>query len=199
MKEYSFNEFLTSKIDVDQKNLSELLSQCPRKEFQKGSFLNFSGDLCDTTFFVEKGLLRQYSIDNKGKEHILQFAPEGWWVTDRESTFFNKPSKYNVDALEDTTVFILKQELLDKLEKVIPNFTAFNNELLNNHIRHLQNRITLLLSATAEERYLTFTKMYPDILSRVPQLMVASYLGITPESLSRVRKELASKSSNSNS
>lgn len=193
MQEFRFRDFLTSNIDVDSEVLIQLLNQCQRKSFKKGSFLIFSGDQCESTFFVEKGLLRQYSIDKKGKEHILQFAPEGWLVNDRESMFFKKPSKFNIDALEDTEVFILNLEILEKLEQEIPNFSVFNNDLLNNHIRHLQNRINLLLSATAEERYLSFIKMYPDILARVPQLMVASYLGITPESLSRVRKELAAK------
>src|SRR5690606_10059180 len=119
----------------------------------------------------------------KGKEHILQFAPEGWFVNDRESMFYNKPSKFNIEALEDTEVFILDEAMTERLQNEVPEFSTFNNELLNNHIRHLQDRINLLLSATAEERYLTFIKMYPDILLRVPQWMVASYLGIAPESL----------------
>jgi len=193
MQEYRFSEFLTSNIEVDEKVLSQFLSQNQRKTFNKGDFLVFAGDLCESIFFVEKGLLRQYSIDEKGKEHILQFAPEGWLVNDRESLYYNKPSKYNIEALENTEVFILDKKTIEKLEEELPEFATFNNELLNNHIRHLQNRINLLLSATAEERYLTFIKMYPDILLRVPQWMVASYLGIAPESLSRVRKELATR------
>lgn len=193
MQEHRFTDFLTSNIDVDQNVLNQLFMQCQRKNYKKGSFLVFAGDFSESIFFVEKGLLRQYTIDDKGKEHILQFAPEGWLLNDRESMYYNKPSKFNIEALEDTEVFILNQAMIEKLEKEIPNFSTFNNELLNNHIRHLQNRINLLLSATAEERYLSFIKMYPDILLRVPQWMVASYLGITPESLSRVRKELATK------
>jgi CRP-like cAMP-binding protein len=193
MKNLSFKDFLTSNITADHDTLNQLLIQCQRKSYKKGTFLVFSGDPCAHTFFVEKGLLRQYSIDEKGKEHILHFAPEGWLLNDRESMHLNKPSKYNIEALEDTEVLILDQEIVDKLGREIPSFSTFNTELLNNHIRHLQNRINLLLSATAEERYLSFIKMYPDILLRVPQWMVASYLGITPESLSRVRKELATK------
>lgn len=191
MHEYRFSDFLTSNIEVDEKILAQLLTKCQRSSYNKGDFLVFAGDLCESIFFVEKGLLRQYSVDEKGKEHILQFAPEGWLLNDRESMFYNQPSKFNIEALENTEVFILDKPLLEKIEHELPEFTAFNNTLLNNHIRHLQNRINLLLSATAKERYLTFIKMYPDILLRVPQWMVASYLGITPESLSRVRKELA--------
>ncbi len=193
MENFSFKDYLTSNIDTDKEILSQLLERCQRKSYKKGSFLIFSGDPCNSIFFVEKGLLRQYSIDEKGKEHILHFAPEGWLLNDRESMHFNMPSKYNIEALEDTEVFILDQAIMDALETEIPAFATFNNELLNNHIRQLQKRITLLLSATAEERYLSFIKMYPNILLRVPQSMVASYLGITPESLSRVRKELANK------
>jgi CRP-like cAMP-binding protein len=88
---------------------------------------------------------------------------------------------------------LIDENFVQLLSKKIPNFTDFNNKLLYNHIRHLQNRINLLLSTVAVDRYLKFIKMYPDILLRVPQTMVASYLGITPESLSRVRKDLAHK------
>jgi CRP-like cAMP-binding protein len=103
------------------------------------------------------------------------------------------PSAYYIQALEDSQVVFLDESFIQMLSNKVPNFTDFNNRLLHNHIRHLQNRINLLLSTNAEDRYLQFVKMYPDILLRVPQTMVASYLGITPESLSRVRKELAKK------
>lgn len=98
---------------------------------------------------------------------------------------------YYIQALEDSKLVLIDEKFMHLLAQKIPDFTDFNNKLLHNHIRQLQKRINLLLSANAEERYLQFTEMYPDILLRVPQIMVASYLGITPESLSRVRKELA--------
>ena len=94
---------------------------------------------------------------------------------------------------KDSQVIFLDESFIQMLSNKVPHFTDFNNRLLHNHIRHLQNRINLLLSTNAKDRYLQFVKMYPDILLRVPQTMVASYLGITPESLSRVRKELAKK------
>src|SRR5690606_22679558 len=100
-------------------------------------------------------------------------------------------SAYYIQALEDSSVVMLNEDFIHLLSERFPTFIGFNNRLLHNHIRHLQNRINLLLSAAAEDRYLQFIKMYPDILLRVPQTMVASYLGITPESLSRVRRELA--------
>lgn len=178
---------------IEEKEIISILENCKVKQVKKDEFLLRKNEHCSHTFFVEKGLLRQYSIDNKGKEHVLSFAPENWFVTDRESSYFNLPSAYYIQALEDSQVVFLDENFIQMLSNKVPHFTDFNNRLLHNHIRHLQNRINLLLSTNAEDRYLQFVKMYPDILLRVPQTMVASYLGITPESLSRVRKELAKK------
>ncbi|EDM45470.1 cyclic nucleotide binding-regulatory protein [unidentified eubacterium SCB49] len=188
--------FLTSNLDIDEKAVLSLVEKCKVKKIKKNEFLLKVNEHCKHTFFVEKGLLRQYSIDKKGKEHILSFAPENWFVTDRESSYFNLPSSYFIQALEDSQVVLLDASFIQLLSEEIKSFTDFNNKLLHNHIRHLQKRINLLLSASAEDRYLQFVTMYPDILLRVPQTMVASYLGITPESLSRVRKELARKNFN---
>jgi len=193
MNSLNLNTFLTSNLDIDEKEILSLVENCTIKKVKKYEFLLSKDEHCRHTFFVEKGLLRQYSIDEKGKEHILSFAPENWFVTDRESTYFNKPSAYFIQALEDSQVVLIDETFIQLLSKKIQTFTDFNNRLLHNHIRHLQNRINLLLSAVAEDRYLQFVKMYPDILLRVPQTMIASYLGITPESLSRVRRELARK------
>jgi len=188
--------FLTSNLNIDEKAVLSLVEKCKVKKIKKNEFLLQANEHCKHTFFVEKGLLRQYSIDKKGKEHILSFAPENWFVTDRESSYFNLPSSYFIQALEDSQVVLLDASFIQLLSEEIKSFTDFNNKLLHNHIRHLQKRINLLLSASAEDRYLQFVTMYPDILLRVPQTMVASYLGITPESLSRVRKELARKNFN---
>lgn len=185
--------FLTSNLNIDEAEISSLVESCTTKKVQKDQFLLRENEACKHTFFVEKGLLRQFSIDDRGKEHVLSFAPENWLVTDRESSYFNQPSKYFIEALEDSVVAVIDEEFIQLLSEKIADFTDFNNRLLHNHIRHLQNRINLLLSASAEERYLEFIDMYPDILLRVPQTMVASYLGITPESLSRVRRDLAQK------
>lgn len=193
MKNTNLKTFLTSNLDIDEHEISSIVGNWKVKTVKKDEFLLIKDDHCKYTFFVEEGLLRQYSIDEKGKEHILSFAPENWFVSDRESMYFNQPSIYFIQALENSQVVLIDENFIPLLSEKIPKFTDFNNKLLHNHIRHLQNRINLLLSAVAEDRYLEFIKMYPDILLRVPQTMVASYLGITPESLSRVRRELAHK------
>lgn len=190
MNHFQLTSFLSSNVNFDEHFMQIILSKTKEVSFKKGDFLLSEGETCNHFFFVEKGLLRYYSIDNKGKEHILQFAPENWFVSDRESVFFNKPSQYYIQALEDCVVILIDEDFINQLSKENISFVEFNNHLLHNHIKNLQRRITQLLSSTAEERYLDFIKLYPDILLRVPQWMVASYLGITPESLSRIRKDL---------
>lgn len=193
MKDCKFRNYLTSNIDIDIHQLEQCLSFQEVKNFKKGVYLLQEGDICKYAYFVEKGLLRAYFIDDKGKEHLLQFAPEGWFIADHDSMYYRKPSAYFIQALEDTTAYQLNDDFFEHLARGNQAFSQFNTKLLHNHISHLQKRIIQLISATAEDRYLSFTQMYPDILLRVPQTMVASYLGITPESLSRIRKELALK------
>lgn len=191
MNSFNFKTYLTSNIALDNDSIDDLMLHCKQQQIYKGDFLLRQGEKCKHSFFVESGLLKQYSIDEKGKEHIIQFAPEKWFISDRESVYFDNPSNYFIQAIEDTKVFVLDELFFQELSLSHPNFLDYNNRLLHNHIRHLQKRITQLLSATAEQRYLDFIQVYPDISLRVPQTMIASYLGITPESLSRVRKELA--------
>lgn len=193
MNHSGFSGFISSNLDVNPEEIEKLTQHCSTYEAKAGEFLLRVGETSQNTFYVEKGLLRKYGINEEGKESILQFAPESWFVTDRESMYYKRPSLYFIQALEDSRVLLLNDDFIQRLTDEFPEFSTFNNRLMHNHIHQLTNRIYSLLSDTAEERYLAFIKMYPDILMRVPQWMVASYLGITPESLSRVRRNLAKK------
>lgn len=193
MKGKKLLTYLSSNLAVDEDHILPIVEACTVRKIKKDEFLLRENEYCKHTFFVETGLLRQYSIDSKGKDHTITFSPESWFVSDRESIYFNQPSAYFIQALEDSQVALIDEHFINALSEKVPSFTTYNNKLLHNHIRHLQNRIHMLLSTTAEERYLQFIDMYPDILLRVPQTMVASYLGIAPESLSRVRKEIVRK------
>ncbi|MFS0491056.1 Crp/Fnr family transcriptional regulator [Leadbetterella byssophila] len=164
-----------------------------RKTIQKGEFALRAGEICEESLFIEEGLLRFYTIDNGGKEHIVQFAPEGWFLADRSSIFFHSPTEYFIDAIEETKVAFLSKDFMCQAAVGTKSFAQYNETLLQRHIGQLQHRISMLIGASAEERYLEFVKTYPDLMMRVPQWMIASYLGITPESLSRVRKELSKK------
>jgi len=162
----------------------------------KGQLLLKEGEICDKAYFVCKGILRSYTMDESGKEHTIQFAPENWIIADRSSFYFNEPSEMYIDALENTEAVYVQKEFFDIAAKKFENFTVVNTLALHNNIRHMEKRINYLLSASAEKRYLKFIETYRDLSLRVPQLLIASYLGITPEGLSRVRKELANKNFN---
>ena len=189
----NISNYLSEVLEIPKEAVATCGDLYTLKKVTKNELLLSEGEICMDTFFVEKGLLRMYSLDRNGKEHIIQFAPENWLISDRSSLNFNQKSKYYIEAIEDSEVFLLSKDFFTSMVEKFPQTAENNDMLLQKHIRNLQNRVNSLLADTAEERYMTFIKMYPDILLRVPQWMVASYLGITPESLSRVRKELARK------
>lgn len=152
-------------------------------EVKKGQILQGKGDLNTKVYQVETGLLRSYSIDEKGKEHIYMFAPENWIVAD--SLPPEKPCELFIDALEDSVVILNDKNDLSindtESKKIIKRFGV------------LQKRIIMLMSASAIERYEHFIETYPDIVQRVPQKLIASYLGITPEALSAAKRTRALK------
>ncbi|OBW42658.1 MULTISPECIES: Crp/Fnr family transcriptional regulator [Chryseobacterium] len=189
----NINEYLAKVFEVPAEKVNLCSIQYEMKKVGKHEMLLQEGQVCRNTFFVEKGLLRMYSIDKNGKEHVIQFAPENWLIGDRSSLYFNEKSRYYIEAVEDSEVLFLQPDFFSKLLEEFPNTIEKNDLIIQKHVKSLQDRINSLLGETAEERYLKFIKMYPDLLLRVPQWMIASYLGITPESLSRVRKELAKK------
>ncbi|MEO6638554.1 MAG: Crp/Fnr family transcriptional regulator [Ginsengibacter sp.] len=189
----NFKIYLKEKAGLSADEVETLTNDLIAKAINKGEFLLHEADICQYSFFVDKGLLRSYIIDDAGKEHIIQFAPENWFITDRSSAYFKEPSELNIDAIEDSAVIFLDDRFMERARSTNPAFIKYNEKALHNFIRHQQQRINLLLSATAEERYLNFVNIYPDLMLRVPQWMIASFLGLTPESLSRVRKELSRK------
>jgi CRP-like cAMP-binding protein len=189
----NINNYLARVLNVPLEKVNMCSLHYEVKKVQKNQFLLQYGEVCRYIYFVEKGLLKMYSIDKNGKEHIIQFAPESWLTSDRSSLYFNEKSVYYIEAVEDSEVLLLHPDFINKLIGEFPDSLEKSDILLQKHIKSLHDRINSLLAETAEERYMKFIKMYPDLLLRVPQWMIASYLGITPESLSRVRKELARK------
>ena len=201
----SFNTYPSVMFELLQKKVSEIieineeeLNFCrtlftPRK-VRKRQYLLQEGDVCRYQVFVTKGILRSYTVDEKGVEHILQFAPEGWWIADLYSFFTDEPSKYNIDALEDAEVLLITKTNWNLLLQDIPAFERYFRILLQNHLISTQRRLMESLSVSAEEKYLNFVKSYPDCLQRLPQHQIASYIGITRETLSRIRKNLSERS-----
>jgi CRP-like cAMP-binding protein len=189
----NFKVYLNDKAGLTDEELQKLPYVPKCRQLKKGQSLIDKGEVCKDIFFVEKGLLKQFTIDDQGKEHILHFAPESWIVSDRSSSYFNQSGEYFIDAIEDSEVIVMDETFINAASEISKTYRENNHRALHNHVRNLQRRINLLLSATAETRYLEFVKVYPNLLLRVPQWMIASYLGVTPESLSRVRKDLTKR------
>ena len=150
---------------------------------KKGELLQRSGEFNSKIYHVKSGLLRSYSIDKNGKENIFMFAPEGWVIADTTSP--DTPTVLFIDAIETSTVVALPKDL----EREKKNIAA-----LTKRLNVLQNRILMLISTHAIERYEHFVSMYPNIVQRVPQRMIASYLGVTPETLSAAKSKHFAKS-----
>jgi CRP-like cAMP-binding protein len=171
----------------------EYFKSLPPTRIFKGQVLLHPGDPADKVFYVESGCLRSYIIDDKGKEHIYQFAPEDWVITDEEAMMDHKPSILFVDAIEDSIIKVMKRPVDLETGDMTLEESRQLIQKLQKKVYVFRRRIIQLLSANAAERYESFVTTYPNLVQRVPQKMIASYLGITPESLSRVRKELVGK------
>ena len=162
------------------------------KKLRRRQYILQQDDICKNLIFVEKGILRSYSVDTKGNEHILQFAPEGWWISDIFSFLTGEAAVYNIEAIEDSELLLISNSSLDELYESVPKFERYFRLLSQANMVATHRRLTASLSDSADEKYIRLLSAYPNIVARVPQHMIASYLGITPETLSRVRKRIVS-------
>lgn len=178
------------KISLSEAELLRFESFLKLKSIKKKEFLLREGEVCRGAYFVSKGLLRSYSVDRKGAEHVVQFAVEDWWIGDIYSSLTGQPSHLNIDAIEDSELFLLESDAEERLFQEIPAFERYFRLLMQNRFIALQERINLDLSESAEAKYRRFMEKYPQLAQRVPQHQIASYLGLQPETLSRVRKKL---------
>lgn len=162
----------------------------PRLLERKKVYLR-AGGVCNYSAFVVNGALKSYTVDAQGKEHILSFATRDWWIADLYSLLSRKPAVLNIEAIEDTDVLLLSRSNQQLLYQKVPKFERFFRIIVENALVASQQRLIDNMSVAAEERYLNFIKKYPDIPASVPQRSIASYLGITPEFLSKIRSRLA--------
>ena len=160
------------------------------KTYKKGTLIQVRGEITSNAYFVKKGILRSYIIDSKGKEHIFMFASEGWLIADIESQEFEQPAELYIDCLEDTDVVIINRNCL-KEESMGVELIIKNMKLLYRRMGVLQRRVLMLMSSPALDRYNYFLETYPELPNRIPQHMIASYLGITPQALSTIRAKMA--------
>jgi CRP-like cAMP-binding protein len=168
-------------------------SSLKERKVRRKQYLLQEGDISRYENFVTSGCLRTYQVDQKGQEYIVQFAIEDWWIGDMNSFISQQPSKYNIDALEDSVVLSIEKTAMDELYIKVPKFEKFFRHLLQNAFIAFQERIASNISETGEERYKQFRSKYSKLEERIPQRMIASFLGLTPESLSRIRRQFTQK------
>lgn len=159
--------------------------------YRKRQYVLQEGDICNQCNFIVRGCLRMYKVDTDGNTHIIQFASENWWIMDIGSFHERTPSELNIDALEDTMVLQISHENLLSLYTKEPKFHRIFRVLVENSYVSLQKRLLQNISSSAEEKYLSFLQTYSHLTNRLPQTQVASFLGMTPEFLSRLRNRQA--------
>ena len=163
------------------------------KKLRRKQYLLQEGDVCKSICLVEKGALRAYVLDETGDEHITGFALEGWTFGDLYSFVNAEPATWNIDALEDCELVLISKPAHDELLQKMPKYETYIRILMTDAYMALQRRTTYMISLPLEERYLAFTQMYPTLFQRVPQHMLASFMGLSPETLSRVRSRISNR------
>ena len=172
----------------------EILSNVfTERKLKRRQYLLQEGNISKSSAFVLEGCLRMYLTDDNGKEHNLQFAIENWWIGDMASFYSDEPSKLNIEAIENSVVLEIKKSDLLNLYVAYPKFNRIFRVLTENALLSAQRRILQNVSSTAEERYLDFVKRYPQFFNRISNVQIASFIGVTPEFLSKIRKEIMSK------
>lgn len=179
------------KLSEDEKLVIETHMK-PRR-FRKKQYFLQEGDVCKYAGFIVKGSAKTFSVDEEGNEIILKLSIENWWLTDFESFYQLTPSRYNIEAMEDLEILQVTNAQVEEFFKPIPAFSAMMEVIKQNNAIANQRRMQAAISYTAEERYTDFVSNYPHFLLRFPQNVIASYLGLSPETLSRLRKKLNSK------
>ena len=165
--------------------------QAAVKRYRKGEVVQHAGNPRASALYVQKGLLRSYLIDSKGIEHIYMFAPEGWIIGDLEAMEYEQPVELFIDCLEDAEVIPFNKDAMFNTS-LFPDKIAEHSRLLYRRVGRLQRRVLMLMGTPAIDRYQYFLKIYPQLPNRVPQRMIASSLGIAPQPLSTLRKQMAS-------
>ncbi|CCH56066.1 putative transcriptional regulator, Crp/Fnr family [Fibrisoma limi BUZ 3] len=180
-------------ISLTEEEETYFLSILKPRVLRRRQYLVQQGEVCRFENFVVKGTLRAFAIDPKGQEHNVLFALEDWWISDFQSLLTEQPATLYVEAIEEAHLLQIEKKDIEQLFINVPKFERFFLVKLQKAFIAFQNRIFSTISQTAEERYLDFRQRYPLIEQRVPQYMLASYLGITPEFLSKIRRELATR------
>jgi CRP-like cAMP-binding protein len=192
MYELFFQQF-NEKVPLTAEEQETIKTNLTPKKLRKKQYLLQEGDTCKYIAFVEKGALKSYVIDEAGTERITQFALEGWTISDLYSFLTGEPATYHIDAIEDAELVLISKAAHEELLQQVPKYETYIRLQITGAYIALQRRLTSIISLPIEERYKNLTTLYPTIVQRVPQHMIASYMGLTPETLSRVRGRVNEK------
>ncbi|CAL2108726.1 Cyclic nucleotide-binding domain-containing protein [Tenacibaculum sp. 190524A02b] len=178
-------------LPLTEETLSDIQESFLEVNYKKGATILRSGEQVQHQYYVIKGCLRAFFIDDKGKEHTIQFAISDWWISDYIGYFSKEKSVLTIECIEEATLLKIAKKDIENIYANYPQIESFFRKKIEKSIVRFEKRILANLSQTAKERYLSFTKTYPNIEKHVKNYHIASYLGITTESLSRIRKEIA--------
>lgn len=181
--------YLNKWSDISKDNEATITSAFEPISIKKKKDLLVSGEVCNYLYFITQGCLRSFYIDSKGVEHIYQIRMDNSWISDLESFFSQVPSEYNIEALEDSHLLRISNERMEQLLAEIPQLERYFRILFQKAYVNALTRLNATMWKTAMDRYNDMLKEHPEIFQRVPLVHIASYLGITPESLSRIRKQ----------
>lgn len=184
---------IRSVVPITDKDWQFISSNITERSFKKGSFLNREGEVNRFTNFIETGSARVYFIDINGHEHVLQLGIRGWWISDFASFITQKKGLLYVEALEHTRVISFSYESIQSIYEQVPIFERYYRLLIQKAYASFQNRVLQSLSLDAEQRYAQFRESYPEIDTQLPQKHIASYLGMSAEFLSKIKKRLHEK------
>ena len=191
-----FNVFFThvkGKVFLSREEQDLIKNYFTPKKLRKKQYLLQEGNVCKYMSFVEKGLLRSYNVDDKGLEHMIQFAWEGWWIADTYSFLSGDSAAYNIDAIEDTELLMITLAHFEEMTLKVPKMERYFRILFQNNIVSKERRLISSNTYSTEEKYIKLAETQPELIQRIPQNLIASYLGITPETLSRIRKNITLK------
>jgi CRP-like cAMP-binding protein len=177
---------ITKYVNLDAEEQDYLISVLHYKKVKRKQLILEEGDINNKVTFVTSGCLRSYAVDKNGTEHVLQFAPAGWWITDMRSFTTGQPARLNIDAIEDSEYIYISKADFEELNIRIPKFEHYNRIIGQNALATYQHRQIDNVTLSAMERYANFCKLYPSLIKTLPQKLVASYIGVTPEFLSKM-------------
>jgi CRP-like cAMP-binding protein len=184
---------IQEKVSLTALDIEALKTFFVPKKIRKRQYLLQEGDVCKHLAFIAKGLLRSYNVDEKGNEHINVFGWEGWWLSDFKSFLSGVPAVFNIDAIEDSELLMISLADYNALTLAVPIMDRYFRILYQNSLVTKERRLMSAITHTAEEKYLQLAESNPHIIERIPQNLIASYLGLAPETLSRIKKNLAVK------